>query len=517
MGEPDPELLPWYSPFFSFQYTKLFVSNIGEYCGYIVSDLALNLAIYEYYGESSPKLANVALGFIGLLNLLIQIPSIPLGGVIADDLPRKHVVTCAQLTQTVTNLIAAYLSFHHMLHPAFVYIISGVTTFARVVEKSARGALTANCVARSALNPASAINVVSADFGQVIAPFIFIWISTDTGETLMTSHVSAKEDQASLSVAFMASGVFHLVSGLCALAIIPLPLTVAQQEAQEASKKKRKKRAEGPFRHRMGMMLEGLRYILGHPLLPGLYLLDWGMTLLTFYRELFPMFVAQLWTDHLRYHLSFRQTVSLLTATNFIGGIVGGVATFYTGKVEKRKGRTVVIATVLYGLASIAFGLNTRLLFAFVTVFLCGAFDAVGASTRKQVIVVTVVDEMLGRATSGGSFAALVANSIGQIYVAGMSSLIGPGETLLVVRVNLCIRLVQPRSEIYLRRSVRLQAKMPWSCCLGFLMNLISNIILICRYNNGNRRRGDLDRNDVDFVCCAPVDDLLERGNRASS
>ena len=33
-------------------------------------------------------------------------------------------------------------------------------------------------------------------------------------------------------------------------------------------------------------LVEGVRYILNHPLLPGLYALDWGLTLFTFYREL---------------------------------------------------------------------------------------------------------------------------------------------------------------------------------------------------------------------------------------
>lgn len=45
---------------------------------------------------------------------------------------------------------------------------------------------------------------------------------------------------------------------------------------------------------RCNAVIEGLRYILGHPLLPGLYALDWGMTAVSYYRELFPLFVAEL-------------------------------------------------------------------------------------------------------------------------------------------------------------------------------------------------------------------------------
>ena len=39
-------------------------------------------------------------------------------------------------------------------------------------------------------------------------------------------------------------------------------------------------------------MIEGVKYIASHPLLPGLYALDWGFTCVSFYRELFPMWVG---------------------------------------------------------------------------------------------------------------------------------------------------------------------------------------------------------------------------------
>ena len=57
------------------------------------------------------------------------------------------------------------------------------------------------------------------------------------------------------------------------------------------------KAADGPppsMASRCNAVIEGLRYILGHPLLPGLYALDWGMTAVSYYRELFPLFVAEL-------------------------------------------------------------------------------------------------------------------------------------------------------------------------------------------------------------------------------
>ena len=49
---------------------------------------------------------------------------------------------------------------------------------------------------------------------------------------------------------------------------------------------------------------------------------DWGMTLVCFYRELFPMFVAALFHP-LPSSLSARAAVSLLLSCNYVGSVAG--------------------------------------------------------------------------------------------------------------------------------------------------------------------------------------------------
>ena len=84
--------------------------------------------------------------------------------------------------------------------------------------------------------------------------------------------------------------------GLAAMATVPqviLPRVISASGLPE-------KAADGPpptMASRCNSVAEGLRYILGHPLLPGLYALDWGMTAVSYYRELFPLFVAELFVS----------------------------------------------------------------------------------------------------------------------------------------------------------------------------------------------------------------------------
>ena len=103
-----------------------------------------------------------------------------------------------------------------------------------------------------------------------------------------------------------------------------------QEQASEADRSRSGAR-NLKLASRYASLCEGVQYILHHPLLPGLYSLDWGMTVraartdghctvcqcghtgqpwaadschvallmqvVSFYRELFPMFVAQLFTS----------------------------------------------------------------------------------------------------------------------------------------------------------------------------------------------------------------------------
>ena len=98
---------------------------------------------------------------------------------------------------------------------------------------------------------------------------------------------------------------------------------------------------------------EGGLFVKKHSLLPGLYVLDLGVTVVSFYRQLFPVFARQL------YGLGASGT-GPLNAANALGGIVGALAVFFTGKVS-RKGALVLAGTMVYAVFLLAFGFNRNL------------------------------------------------------------------------------------------------------------------------------------------------------------
>ena len=123
---------------------------------------------------------------------------------------------------------------------------------------------------------------------------------------------------------------------------------------------------------------EGYLFVINHRLLPGLYSLDIAVTVVSFYRQLFPVFALQL------YGLGASGT-GLLNTANSIGAVVGTLLVLYTSRFS-RKGFLVLIATLIYAFLLLAFGLNKIFIVGLVIVGMLGAMDAVGMTMRQAVV-----------------------------------------------------------------------------------------------------------------------------------
>ncbi len=174
----------------------------------------------------------------------------------------------------------------------------------------------------------------------------------------------------------------------------------------------------------IGSIAEGWRFVFSHKILPGLYLMDIGVTIVSFYRTLFPIFADQF------YGLG-AAGVGLLNTANSLGGVAGTFIVLRTAAMN-HKGRIVLVATMVYAVLLFAFGVNRIFLLGLVIVALLGAADAVGMVMRQTVVQLTTPDKLLGRASSAHSFSAMAANNVGQIEVGVMSGVIGAGNTMLL-------------------------------------------------------------------------------------
>ncbi len=95
--------------------------------------------------------------------------------------------------------------------------------------------------------------------------------------------------------------------------------------------------------------LDGFRYVSKHPILPGLFLLDAGITTASFYREILPVLALGLFAGG-------AGVTGLLGTANSLGAIAG--AFFALALVGfKAKGMLVLYASFAYGFILFGFGL----------------------------------------------------------------------------------------------------------------------------------------------------------------
>ncbi|MDA0596882.1 MAG: MFS transporter [Chloroflexi bacterium] len=332
------------------------------------------------------------LAWLGILELVMRIPANLYGGALADEIDRKKLMAATQTASFLLIGVMAILEGFGALQIWHIYLITAVLASTSVLGGPARSALTARVVPRSHLMHAVATNTATMQIGSMVTPAIFFITSLTTDLTLS----------------------FGVITVIAAISMV-LPMFIGiDGRAESASTGK----------SRLKNIVEGLKYVKSHPILPGLYLLDVGVTIVSFYRQLFPIFTDQLYKGG-------RGTTSLLIWANSAGGLVGSLIVMFT-RDYKAKGMLVLWATLFYGVLLIFFGATTVLWTGMIVVIFLGATDAVGMTSRQAIVQLTTPDNMRGRASAAHSLAAMSANGLGQAEVGFMSDLVGADKTLYI-------------------------------------------------------------------------------------
>jgi len=332
------------------------------------------------------------LAWLGILELVMRIPANLYGGALADEIDRKKLMAATQTASFLLIGVMAILEGFGALQIWHIYLITAVLASTSVLGGPARSALTARVVPRSHLMHAVATNTATTQIGSMVTPAIFFITSLTTDLTLS----------------------FGVITVFAAISMV-LPMFIGiDGRAESASTGK----------SRLKNIVEGLKYVKSHPILPGLYLLDVGVTIVSFYRQLFPIFTDQLYKGG-------RGTTSLLIWANSAGGLVGSLIVMFT-RDYKAKGMLVLWATLFYGVLLIFFGATTVLWTGMIVVIFLGATDAVGMTSRQAIVQLTTPDNMRGRASAAHSLAAMSANGLGQAEVGFMSDLVGADKTLYI-------------------------------------------------------------------------------------
>lgn len=331
-------------------------------------------------------------GVIGFVQLVVQTPALLWGGALADRLDRKQLMGLSHALTAASLLGLGWLAIADQLTTAWVYLGIAITAMSHVFASPSRAALIPVVLPEKLLLPAASMDTASQNTAAVIGPLIFAAVAATAG----------------LDVVFMFGGALFFVASLTPL-LIKVRGKVDQVRRESTVWQETR---------------DGLSYTAKHPILPGLFLLDAGITVVSFYRDILPVLAFGLFAGG-------AAVSGYLGAANSAGAVIGSFAALLF-IAYRAKGMLVLYASVAYAIFLFAFGLAENLWFGLIMIALLGAADAVTVAVRHTTVMLTTPDEMRGRAFSLMFLAAYTANNLGTIWVGFWAGLIGAANSMLL-------------------------------------------------------------------------------------
>jgi predicted MFS family arabinose efflux permease len=335
--------------------------------------------------------SEAAVGLIGLIQLFVQIPALLWGGAIADHLDRKKVIFGAQISSFGVLVALGVMDSSGTLQVWHVYGAIGITAISQMVSNPAAAALAPATVPQRYLMHAITSTNATQNVGMIVGPLLFAAVVGIGG----------------LTPAFFVGAAVTFPA-----AFLPLAIGVAGRAAELGTGST------------ISRVRDGFSYVVRHPILPGLFLLDTGITVVTFYREILPALVRGLFQGG-------ASATGILGAANSTGAVVGSfVALFFAG--FRAKGMLVLYASLAYAIFLFGFSAFSVLWVGVIFIALIGGADSVTVAVRHTTVQLTTPDHMRGRAHSFMVLSATTANNIGTLWVGLWADAIGAQSTMLM-------------------------------------------------------------------------------------
>ncbi|HTK09934.1 MAG TPA: MFS transporter [Ktedonobacteraceae bacterium] len=343
---------------------------------------------WELYNRTNSALA---LGGIGLAQVIPLILLFLPSGYVADRYSRKYVVMLAQLLTTIAALCLAALSyFHGSLLLIYVCLIALGTT-------------------QSFSNPAS-----SALVSQVV--------SEEAYENATTWRSSVAQLSAVLGPAAggLLIGFFHgtiLVYVLSAAASLIFVLLLFPMHLRPQIVVSRTQRS-------WGALIEGLRFLGKTQVMLAAITLDLFAVLLGGATTLLPIYAKDI------LHVG-AVGLGWLNAADSIGAVC--MALLLASRPPfKHAGRILLLAVAGFGVATIVFGISRQFWLSLVMLFMLGACDNISVVIRTTLALVRTPDEMRGRVGAVTSLFIGTSNQLGGFESGLAAQLLGTVPSVVV-------------------------------------------------------------------------------------
>jgi MFS family permease len=341
-----------------------------------------------------PERRGLALGMVGLVRVVPIVTFSLFGGVAADAFDRRKLMGITQSGMALAALALAAVAHAHVTVLWPIYLLAALGSAFGSFDSPARQSMIPELVPRAHLANAIALNTIMFQTASVAGPAL-------AGLVIGTGGVA---------VAYLLNAISFLFVIAALLMMRDLPVRAHGERASISWSAAR----------------DGLRFVFRTPLIRSTMLLDFFATFFASATALLPIFAQDILRVGARGY-------GLLSAAPSVGAMATSLVLAPMIERIKRRGQTLVIAVIGFGLATVAFGLSRHFWLTFFCLALTGATDTVSMVIRNIVRQLATPDSMRGRMTSvnmiffmgGPQLGELEAGLVAQLWNATVSVVSG--------------------------------------------------------------------------------------------
>lgn len=376
-----------HDPYAALRYRDYRLFLAGNVTASAGSQMMATAVGWELYARTHSAMA---LGLIGLVQVLPVILLVLPAGHIADRLDRRKTVMATQILSVIVGLALAIISFMRAPVP-LVYGCILVAGIAQAFNGPARAAMLPQLVPLEIFNNAATWNSSGFQVASMVGPAL-------GGTVIALAHMPAPA---------------YLLSAGCAFIFFAFLAAINTPQQQHP--------AQAPT---LENLAAGMRFVKGTKIILAAITMDMFAVLLGGAVTLLPIYARDI------LHVG-ATGFGFLRAAPAVGAILMSLFIAYTPPL-RRAGRTLLWAVAGFGVATIVFGISKVFWLSLVMLALTGAFDTISVVVRHTLVQLRTPDYLRGRVSAVNFVFIGTSNELGGFESGAVAALLSPVASVVI-------------------------------------------------------------------------------------
>lgn len=329
----------------------------------------------------------IAVSIVGGVRFVAVLAFSLMGGLVADRYNRRTILFITQSTSMLVALALGLLTLSSDIRLWHIYALTAVQAAAMAFDLPARQSLVPNLVPREDLPSAFSLQSIAFNTGSIVGPAL-----------------------SGVIIGYLGQEYVYLINSATFLAVIlalillgPIPQTkfLVQRGLHAALKDIR----------------DGVTFIRHQPLILSTMILDFIATFFASANTLLPYFAQNI------IHVG-EVAYGWLAAAQSIGAVLVGIIVSQYSQI-RRQGILLLVSVIVFGGATILFGISRIYTVIFLALALMGAADSVSTIIRNTVRQLNTPDSLRGRMTSVNQIFFMGGPQLGEIEAGAVAQFFG--------------------------------------------------------------------------------------------